>query len=65
MNLKELGRNCQRWRKSQNIKQSELANDCGVSRESISAFENGRSRNVEILGAYIDRGFEYGKAKKC
>ena len=58
--LLKLGKDCQKWRKANNIKQVEMAQYCGVSRESISAFENGRSRNVEILGAYIDKGFRYG-----
>lgn len=63
MDLKKMGQECKKWRECNNIRQKDIANDCNLSRESISGFENGRSKNIEILNAYINRGFEYGKAK--
>ena len=41
MNFTEFGKNIARLRKQQNISQTTLANDIGISRATLSSFENG------------------------
>ena len=46
-------------RRQAKVKQSEVAKELGYSLENISAFENGRNNNAEILLYYIKRGWIY------
>ena len=41
MDFTEFGQNIARLRKQQNISQTTLANDIGISRATLSSFENG------------------------
>lgn len=44
-------------RKKAKVKQSQVARELGYSLENISAFENGRNNNAEILLYYIKKGW--------
>ena len=60
MNRKILGLKAKQWRKENtSYTQHDMARLCNVSRETISAFESGRSRNLDILMSYISLGFKY------
>lgn len=69
--LKALGGQCKRLRRTLDIKQTQVAIETGYSQKSISAFENGRTNNALILLWYINhglnrdiiRGCEYGAEK--
>lgn len=64
VDLSVLGLACKEFRKAEGYTQTDVANDLGLSRELISGFECGRSKNLHILSWYLDRGFEYGKANE-
>ena len=64
MDLKKLGRECKEFRKSRGWTQQDVADFLGISREIVSGFECGRSRNLTILWWYVDRGFRYGESVK-
>lgn len=57
-NLKNLGERCKNFRKDLRLKQSEVAADLGCSVENVSAFENGRNGNLQILLWYVKKGFK-------
>lgn len=57
-NIKEIGAICATWRKENNIPQQIIARDLGLSVESISAFEHGRTNNALILSWYIKNGLK-------
>ena len=61
MDLKALGAACREFRNTLGYTQLKVSEDTGISREVISDFENGRSKNVVILDWYLKKGFEYGK----
>jgi len=46
MDFKEFGQNISRLRKEQKISQDRLAKDIGISRATLSSFENGRSVDI-------------------
>jgi len=63
MDFKKFGQNISKLRKKQNISQDELCKDIGISRATLSSFENGRGVDigfkkvlhiVEYLGYEID-----------
>ena len=56
MTTKEMGAKCAEFRKTIDVKQSEIASDLNVSVETISAFENGRTNNERVLMWYIEHG---------
>ena len=56
MTNKEIGAKCAEFRKTIDVKQSEIASDLNVSVETISAFENGRTNNARVLVWYIEHG---------
>lgn len=55
-NLKTIGHECKRLRRSLNITQDVVAKETGYTSKSISAFENGRVNNALILLWYIRHG---------
>ena len=57
MELKELGAKCANWRLEAGYTQQHIADKLGMSKESISAFEHGRTNNAMILSWYIEHGF--------
>lgn len=57
--LKILGDECKRFRIREGYTQSDVAKATGFSRERISAFECGRSRNLIIFSWYVGKGFKY------
>lgn len=59
MNLKEIGRNCKKYRKSCGLLQVDVAQDTGYSTENISAFETGRNDNMRLLLWYFSKGMTY------
>lgn len=63
VDLSTLGIACKEFRKNGGWTQTDVANDLGLSRELISGFECGRSKNLYILSWYLDRGFDYGASK--
>lgn len=63
IDLCKLGASCKEFRKEGGWTQSEVANDLNISRELVSGFECGRSKNLYILSWYIDRGFEAWREK--
>lgn len=58
LDLKRLGRDCQRFRKRQGITQWRMGIEIGYSEKSISAFECGRNNNAALLCEYVKRGFD-------
>lgn len=58
MDIKEIGAKCQEWRVKEHIPQWLIANQVGVSVETISAFEHGRTNNAVVLSWYIEHGFK-------
>ncbi|PHQ89594.1 MAG: transcriptional regulator [Sulfurimonas sp.] len=48
MDFKEFGSTLATLRKKQNISQSTLANDIGISRATISSLENGRGVDIGL-----------------
>lgn len=64
IDLCKLGIECKKFRKAGGWTQTDVAKDLGLSRELISGFECGRSKNLYILAWYLDRGFEYGETIK-
>lgn len=58
MNIKEIGAKCAEFRRAQNIHQTVIANELGVSPETISAFEHGRTNNAVVLSWYISHGLK-------
>lgn len=57
-NLKLIGCECKRLRRSLNITQQMVADETGYTSKSISAFENGRVNNALILLWYIKHGLK-------
>ena len=64
LDLKELGRKCKEFRQAHGWTQQDVADGLGISREIVSGFECGRSRNLKILFWYIDRGLKVNEAVK-
>lgn len=64
IDLIKLGEECKTFRKAGGWSQWDVARDLGISRELVSGFECGRSKNLNILLWYIDRGFNYGEVVK-
>lgn len=58
MNMKKLGEKCKKYRLAKGYLQSEVAAECGCSRENISAFEQGRNDSAIILLWYIQKGLK-------
>ena len=57
MDTKTIGKMCADWRKSEGgYSQKQIADDLGLSPETISAFEHGRTNNAVILSWYIEHG---------
>lgn len=56
IDLRCIGKSCQKFRISQGLLQSEVAEDIGYTIENISAFENGRNDNVRIFLWYVSKG---------
>lgn len=53
-----IGIECKKLRESLNITQKQVADELGYSVKTISAFENGRNNNINILMWYLKRGLE-------
>lgn len=64
VDLSKLGIECKKFRQEMGYTQTDVAKDLDLSRELISGFECGRSKNLYILSWYIDRGFDYVKSFK-
>ena len=59
MDLKKMGRYCQRFRKRHlKMTQTEFGKLVGYSDKTISAFERGRVNNARLLLEYIELGFD-------
>ena len=56
MNLVELGTKCKELREQLGYFQSDVADEIGYSKETISSFECGRNNNATILFWYIQHG---------
>lgn len=63
--IKALGIQCKRLRRTLDIKQSQVAIETGYSQKSISAFENGRTNNALILLWYINHGLNRDIIRGC
>ena len=59
--IKELGSRVRYYRIAMGLKQTELAEKAAVSRDALSALENGRTVKIETL-ARILRGLGYSDA---
>lgn len=55
-NMKRVGAACREYRKNLGLTQKAVAVEIGVSKELISAFENGRANNAYILLWYLEKG---------
>ena len=55
--LKDLCKQAQINRTNAGITQKAVAYELGYSVENISAFENGRNNNAEILNYYVSKGW--------
>lgn len=58
MELKEITEKCAYWRLECGYTQKQIADSLGVSVETISAFEHGRTNNARVLSWYIEHGFK-------
>ena len=59
---KTVGRICKRFRKEKtNLTQSDVARELCYVKTNVSAFENGRNNNANILLWYIMRGLDVRK----
>ena len=56
--LQELGFSCRSWRLECGYTQKQIAEALGLSPETISAFEHGRTNNALILLWYVEHGFK-------
>lgn len=57
--MKRIGSRCRDYRLNVlGLKQSDVADEIGYSKESVSAFENGRNNNAVILMYYINHGLD-------
>lgn len=63
--LKTLGVQCKRLRRTLDIKQTQVATETGYSQKSISAFESGRTNNALILLWYINHGLNRDIIRRC
>lgn len=52
----KVGQICQMFRKGEGYTQSDVARDLNRSVESVSAFENGRSKSYIFLFWYLEHG---------
>lgn len=58
MDIKLIADNCRKWRVlDTEYTQKQIAEELGVSVETISAFEHGRTNNAVVLSWYIEHGF--------
>lgn len=57
MELDVIAKNCAQWRLECGYTQKQIADSLGVSVETISAFEHGRTNNARVLSWYIEHGF--------
>ena len=57
MEQKPLGKVCKEYRESMGVLQSDVARDTGYSKETVSAFECGRTNNAIIFAWYVSHGF--------
>ena len=57
MEKKKLGQICKEFRESLGVLQSDVAEETGYSKESVSAFECGRVNNAKIFAWYVSKGF--------
>lgn len=57
-NISDIGKKCAEYRKAHGIPQTVIASDLGVSPETISAFEHGRTNNAVVLSWYIKHGLK-------
>ena len=67
MDFKEFGQNVSKLREEQSISQNELCNDIGISRATLSSFENGRGVDIgfkKVLHIIEYLGYEIN-LKKC
>ncbi len=56
MDLRTLGRICQKYRERLGYFQHDVAEEISCSKENVSAFECGRNNNALILYWYIKNG---------
>ena len=67
MNFKEFGKDISKLRKEQNISQEVLAFDIGISRATLSSFENGRGIDIgfkKVLNIIDYLGYEINLKEK-
>lgn len=64
MEMKVIGKMCRELRMNKGMLQREVAADTHYSKENISAFENGRNRNTDILMWYIRNGLDLEKLRE-
>lgn len=63
--LKAVGVQCKRLRRTLDIKQTQVAIETGYSLKTISAFENGRTNNALILLWYLNHGLNRDIIRGC
>lgn len=56
--LKKLGKICQRYRQEQGVAQTKVAFDTNYSKENVSAFECGKNDNVQLFLWYVYHGLK-------
>jgi len=67
MDFKELGKHVAKLRKEQSLAQNTVANDIGISRVTLSSFENGRDVDIgcrKILQILDYLGYEISIKQK-
>lgn len=57
MDFMDICTRCAQWRLECGYTQKQIADSLGVSVETISAFEHGRTNNARVLSWYIEHGF--------
>lgn len=64
ISLKQIGYVCYSFRRIKGYRQKDIADDLGMSEQSISLFENGKNNSATILLWYIRHGLTINEIAK-
>ena len=61
--LQIIGQECQNHRRRINIRQEQVGDEIGYSKQTISQFENGHNNNLYIFAWYLMNGLNTDRLK--